>query len=109
MMREIRTGFNFSLAASDELIFTNARLETVTYRLNGDVLERRTIDSGGSDSGFQPITADNVSVRHLTFLFVDDPANFPPRITISLGVSPKEYDVKEVILNLQTTASARFL
>ena len=109
LTREIRTGVDFSLLAPDELTFTNARLEDVTYRLNVDVIERRAIDSAGNDSGFQPITADNVSVKYLGFVFLDDPVNYPPRITISLGISPTESDVKEVILKLQTTASARFL
>lgn len=128
--REIRTSFDFCsaslLSGSDpggticpppsELTFHNAGIEDVTYRLTQVVaggvvadgfIERRQIDTSGVDSGWQRLTADNVVVQNLDFILSVDPL-YPPRITISISLSPKEKSVGNPI-NLQTTVSARLL
>lgn len=129
MAREIRTSFDFCSASlvsgSDpavlcpppsELTFHNAGIDDVTYRLaqaiNGGVveegfIERRQIDAGGTDSGWQRLTADNVIVQNLDFILSIDPS-YPPRVTVSISLSPKDKTIPHII-NLQTTVSARLL
>jgi len=106
--REVRTGFNFCPSASscseNEIVFTNANLETVTYKLADGAIERRV---EGSLS--ERITGSNVKVEYLKFVVFgslkDD--GYQPRITISLGVSPREVGVSGNVARIQTTISSR--
>lgn len=124
MAREMRTGFGFFCARDalgnpdpspdppcserivSEIIFTNASGEAVTYWLNNGVIER-----GVESEGFEKITGDNVTVQYLNFLLLGsvNPDGFPPRVTIAIGVSPKEVTLADKVLSLQTTISSRLL
>ncbi len=111
--REIRTGDNFcvsgyncscALNVCTSLQFHNARNEVATYRTDGaGAIER------GVGSQFQKITAQNVNVRYLSFVISGQNPNdgFPPKITISIGVSAKAAGVEANVINLQTTISSR--
>ena len=118
MAREIRTGFEFCAGAQvcapasnpvvkDELVFKNARSETVTYRLANNAIER-----GVGGANFAKITGDNAVIRSLSFLpFGNLGAGvgdaYQPRVTISVGVSANERGLASSVTNLQTTVSAR--
>lgn len=124
MAREMRTGSGFfcdrdALGNPDpspspscfvrivnEIIFTNSSGEVVTYRLNNGAIER-----GIEGVGFDKITGDNVTVQYLNFLLLGSRNNdkFPPRVTIAIGVSPKEVTLADRVLSLQTTISSRLL
>ena len=109
MARELRTGYGFCPTSvpcsASELSFHSAAGDMVRYRLTDGVLER------GVNDVFEPLTASNVSVRHLVFSVSGNAPDdsFPPRITIAMGVSSKELGVAGTIVNLQTTVSARVL
>jgi len=106
--REIRTGINFRTVGgncgSGELTFENADKEEVTYSLNGDSIER-----GIFGAAAETITGQNVSIKYLLFCVAGNFQNdgYPPRITISLGVSPKAPGVENNVTNIETTISAR--
>lgn len=107
MAREIRTGYGFCTYRScqlSELGFINARGENITYRLANGGLERQV-----NDGAFQKITADNVEVKYVKFYLGGREANdgLQPRVTIALGVSPREAAISGNVFNLQTTVSAR--
>lgn len=108
MAREIRTGFNFcsggnSCFGSSELAFTNASKQPVDYRLAGTSIEK------GVGGNFQQITGRNVLIKYLRFVLSGNQSGdgWPPRITISVGVSSKEAGVSGTVLRLETTVSAR--
>jgi hypothetical protein len=104
MAREIRTGYQFSCAPLPEcqtsvLSFTNMRMQLVTYSLSGGAIFR---------NGAQ-LTAANVDVQYLNFYLSGTAPNdgYPPRITITLGVSSREAGVSANPVRIQTTVSAR--
>ncbi len=125
MAREIRTGYLFCHAVGgttpttctcpgavpgqpwscNDLDFYNADGVEVHYELTGGALEK------GTPGSFQAITGDNVNVAHLSFFlqgqYEDDHWN--PRITIAMGVAASSTDpaLKNDVLDLQTTVSAR--
>lgn len=105
MSREIRTGGTFS-TVNNELHFTNAKNETVTYRLNSatEKLERST-----DGITFNELTADNVKVKDLSFvIFTGSIGNvYPPRITMIMRVGAAGTIFTDAVVNLQTTVSAR--
>ncbi len=105
--REIRTGSNFSLSGND-LVFTNAYNITVTYRLD---TETNVIKRSEEGNDFKPITADNVKVNSLNFYLRGqlDGDGYPPRVTISLSVSPNIPTIQNISANFETTISARNL
>jgi prepilin-type N-terminal cleavage/methylation domain-containing protein len=109
MMREIRTGSNFCQSSnpcsSNVLSFTNAYGRNVSYRLNNNAIEK---DNG---SGFKKITADNVVVRYLNFIYSGTLPNDnkQPKIAILIGVSSRESSASGIVVNLQTTVSPRIL
>lgn len=112
MVREIRTGRLFCdgetaplCQTSSELVFINARTETIGYRLSGGAIER------GVGGDFQKITGGNVSVRYMNFVIFgeDESDGYPPRITISVGVGANEVGTSDITTRLQTTVSARTL
>ncbi|RJQ28886.1 prepilin-type N-terminal cleavage/methylation domain-containing protein [Candidatus Parcubacteria bacterium] len=110
--REIRTGHYFcdgtntTCASPSELAFVDGNGATVFYRLNNESIEQ----SVGGNANFQKITGDNVSVRYLVFRLQGNLRNdnFPPRVTISVGVAPKASPLLSPV-RLQTTVSARIL
>lgn len=118
MAREMRTGYRFcegrnpSAPCADEgssAAFTNHEGEGVTYAydaVNGAVTRQGV-----------PLTADNVLVTYATFavfqknqngLSDDDVCN-PWRITIAMGVRPRNEALKDRETRLQTTVSSRVL
>lgn len=114
MNREMRTGFDFCVngqvcPSATEVSFKNARNQVVTYCLSDGALLRGVGGGGCGASNFQRVTADAIAVRHLRFYLRGERAgdNLQPRITIAIGVSPKEQALTENIINLQTTASPR--
>lgn len=106
MAREIRTGASFSTTNGNDLDFINAYNIEVTYRLNNDTIER-----GEGGTNFQPITATNVRINSLNFYLLGNLAgdNYPPRITVSVNVSPNIAAVQDISTDFQTTISARLL
>ena len=109
MVREFRTGTAFCSASlcpsPDELTFTNAAGQSVTYRLNGLAIER------GVGGTFVALTSRNVSVSYLHFAVSGQESGdgWSPRITISVGVSSNEVGAAAAVAHLQTTVSARLL
>lgn len=101
MAREIRTGSTFSSNGGVDLNFTNAYNESVVYQLKDNTIERNS----------KPITATNVKINVLKFYLAGQLAgdNYPPRITISLNVSPNIPTIRNISTNFQTTISARNL
>ncbi|MEK7212590.1 MAG: type II secretion system protein [Patescibacteria group bacterium] len=117
MAREIRTGFDFcrsQACAAGQLIFKNARQETVLYCLAGDNSIRRGVGSVNCDTA-KKITADNVLIQHLSFEVIGryppnnpvSPDSYQPRVVISMGVSAKEVGVSGSVTYIQTTVSSR--
>lgn len=112
MAREIRTGFNFTDTDCDPssnkncqtLSFTNANGDNVEYSLAGGIIQKKT---GSGDS--QPLTANNIVVQYLIFHLQGEKSGdgWPPRITISLGVTPAKNLGDISTTRLQTTISAR--
>lgn len=98
MAREMRTGQSFSASGGSEITFTNAAGEPVSYRLNNSAVERNA----------KRITASNVIIDNLKFILLPDPS-YPPRITITIGVSPANVSVSGIVINLQTTVSSRII
>jgi prepilin-type N-terminal cleavage/methylation domain-containing protein len=128
MAREIRTGYSFCRSgmscydsassacghpgtpiASNELNFVNSATQLITYRLEGGAIKRDIGSSFGGSVTTETITSDNVTVRRLDFTMCGyAPADgWPPRITISVGVSSNDPAFQDTIINLQTTVSAR--
>jgi len=107
MAREIRTGSNFSLSGSD-LVFTNANNVSVVYRLNDSI---KVVEKNEGGSGFKPITAANVRINSLNFYLRGQEMgdNYPPRITVSLNISPNIPTIQNISTSFQTTISARML
>ncbi|MDP3052943.1 MAG: prepilin-type N-terminal cleavage/methylation domain-containing protein [bacterium] len=105
--REIRTGTGFSLSAND-LNFINAYNINVTYRLN---TQTNAIERGEEGTNFKPITATNVKINSLNFHLLGQLAGdgYPPRITVSLSVSPNIPTIQNISTSFQTTVSARNL
>ncbi|MGC9968153.1 MAG: prepilin-type N-terminal cleavage/methylation domain-containing protein [Minisyncoccia bacterium] len=93
----------------DNLIaFFSATPQEVQYRLENGAIKR---EIGGSGN-FDPVTSDNVDVRHLSFYLQGQTEgdNWTPRITISMEVSPSSTYLTpgyNTVLDLQTTVSAR--
>jgi len=101
MMREMRTGVDFDAPVPEEINFISAKDESVTYRLEADAQ-----GIGFLARNEDRLTAENVNVRKLNFILLGDPA-FPPRITIIFQLSPANNALKDYLVNLQTTVSAR--
>lgn len=108
MAREIRLGSGFSTPTPNQLDFTNAFGQPVTYQYNpiADTIERRV--SGGS---LESLTGDRVSVRDLSFILTGDaPAdNLQPRITVHLEIGASSPLLAGFVMTLQTTLSPRQL
>ncbi len=112
MAREIRTGYNFCAGglscSASELTFVNANNYVVTYRWNA---ADAAIERGLENANFQKFTADNVRVVNLRFAVSGNQTGdgAPPRVTVIMGVGAKSQGVENVVVNVQTTVSARLL
>jgi len=138
MSREIRTGYLFchdaggatpssrcndvnnsslptcSVAASTgvwtcpTLDFYDAQVNHVNYSWAGGQL----MESVGTNPALS-LTGDTITVKYLKFTLFGQTEgdNWPPRITISIGVTPSSTDpaVANDVINLQTTVSSRII
>jgi prepilin-type N-terminal cleavage/methylation domain-containing protein len=115
LAREMRTGYNFSLARAnspdcDDLItFTRSSNGVqVSYRWSG--VQSHSIEkSTGENGSFVSITASNVSVNRLCFIKNQLLPEDPWRITILATLGPTDVQVAKNVFNLQTTISSRLL
>lgn len=105
MARAIRTGYGFTCedpgGICDELTFTTAGGSQITYFSENDALMSAV--NGGTA---QPLTPADAQIRNLGFVLMDDP-NYPPRVTIIMGVTAKTQGLEGSVTNLQTTVSSR--
>ncbi len=110
--RDVRTGSDFSGAncsgqQCSELDFMNAFGQATSYRLRSGKIEK------GTNGAFQPVTGDNTAVQYLSFTLIGNlPGDgYPPRIIITLGVSPSSAagGASGIISGIETTVSARQL
>jgi len=105
MAREIRTGKNFSTIGSS-LSFTNAKSESVVYRLNNKTIEK------SSDGGvnYFAVTGSEATIDYLNFYLLGQAPGdgLQPRITITIGVTSQ---AGNQISNtkIQNTVSQRLL
>ncbi len=132
MTREIRTGYSFCDTAScgcsplaslgsgvnqvnqiecASLNFIDAQTtQNIIYSLdttNGGGVLQRTISPGSREA----ITGDNVTVEYFKVILSGTSLSdhWNPRVTVSVGIRPNEPTLRQDVLNLQTTVSARKL
>lgn len=105
MAREIRTGKNFS-GGVGSLSFTNAKGESVIYRLNGSIVEKSS--DGGAN--YSAVTGSETTVNYLNFYLMGQvPGDgLQPRVTITTGATSRVGN-QSADLRVQTTISERFL
>lgn len=105
MAREIRTGTNFS-GGGNLISFTNAKGETVVYRLNSNVIEK------SSDGGvnYMAVTGTETTVNYLNFYLMGQAAGdgLEPRVTVTIGATSIVGN-QTANLKIQTTISERLL
>jgi len=105
MAREIRTGKNFG-GSVNSLSFTNAKGESVIYRLNDGIVEKSS--DGGTN--YSAVTGSETTVNYLNFYLQGQAAgdSLQPRVTITMGVT-SQIGNQSVNLKVQTTISGRSL
>lgn len=105
MAREIKTGKNFSSSASS-LSFTNAKGESVIYRLNASAVEKSS--NGGIN--YSIVTGSEVTINYLNFYLMGQAVGdlLQPRITITIGATSNVGN-QRADLKVQTTISERLL
>lgn len=122
--REARTGYRFCEGQNPDfscslvgktLTFTNYRGVKITYEFNeSDGVVTRSEEGDGVPLN---LTAPETKVTSLVFAIKqlgvngvsDDDVCDPWRITITMGVSPRNSSLADRIVNLQTTISSRVL
>ena len=91
----------------DPFAFYDAEGNEIIYKLNKGVI----MEGVNSTSSLQPVTSDAVSVKYLNFEVYGQTEgdNWPPRVTISIGIAPNSADpgVANDVVDLQTSVSAR--
>lgn len=106
MAREIRTGKDFNINSDGSLSFTNAKGESIVYRLNGSLVEK------SSDGGvnFSAVTGSETNVNYLNFYLMGQATDdgLQPRVTITIGAT-SQVGNQSANLKVQTTVSARLL
>lgn len=112
--REVRTGYDFCVNGQtcllpNELSFKNAKGDTVTYRLSDSRVERTCDGECNGEPGTNALTPSNLIVRSVEFqVFGNAPGDlYQPRVTMSLGVSPREAGVESITTTIQSTVSSR--
>lgn len=105
MARDIRMGSMFFAPLEDQLSFLSYRNQAIIYRLNNETIERSV--AGGE---FEPMTAQNIRIKKLSFNLAGEKRydDQQIKITIKLKISSK-FSSQEVIRDLQTTISPRNL
>lgn len=105
MARAIRTGRDFECVGiagtCEELTFTNSDGNQVSYLTEDNALLVQM-----DEEKAQSLTPADVEIRHLTFWLLENPV-YPPRVTITMGVTAKSYGLEGNVTNLQTTVSSR--
>lgn len=133
--REIRTGYNFCKISENKFQFVNANNEVIRYGVElGGIVKGISSSFGESSSDFcseaadiwfkfKKITADNVKINKfnigicgkniISSVLTDDCGSggisYPPRITISIGITSAEPDIEKlgIFTNIQTTITSR--
>lgn len=105
MAREIRTGKNFS-GSVNSLSFTNAKGESIMYRLNNKTIEKSS--DGGAN--YSIVTGPEVTVDYLNFYLLGQAPGdgLEPRVTITVGVTSRIGNQASNI-KVQNTISERSL
>lgn len=105
MAREIRTGKNFG-GGVNSLSFTNAKGESVIYRLNNKTIEKSS--DGGAN--YSIVTGPEVTVDNLNFYLLGQAIGdgLEPRVTITVGVTSQVGNQVSNI-KIQNTISERSL
>ena len=105
MAREIRTGKNFG-GSVNSLLFTNAKSESVVYRLNNKTIEKSS--DGGAN--YSVVTGPEVAVDYLNFYLWGGVSNddYQPRVTITIGLTSQVGNQVSNI-KIQNTVSERNL
>ncbi len=105
MAKEVRTGKNFS-GGVNSLSFSNAKNESVIYRLNGGIVEK----SSNGGASYSAVTGSETVIDYLNFYLNGQAAgdSLQPRITITVGAT-SQVGNQNANLKVQTTVSARFL
>jgi len=105
MAREIRTGKDFN-GGSNYLAFTNAKGESVAYRVNNKIIEK-SFDGGVN---YFLVTGPEATIDYLNFYLSGQATGdgLQPRITITVGITSKVGN-QSVNSKVQTTISERFL
>ncbi len=112
MAREMRVGRNFACedAVCSSLSFKTPSGRDIVYRLDNDSKTiQRACANCQETTGFEKITGDNVSIAYLLFrLQGNTPQDgIATRVTIAVGLSPKEVGIETNVVRVQTTVSAR--
>ncbi len=103
IVREVRTGSEFSIGGEGELLFTNAKGEAVSYYRSDSKIIRETV------VGAVPLTAENIRVTRLVFELTGGTESAPARVTVSMTVGSFARDLTEIFTTMQTTISPRLL
>ncbi len=87
------------------LAFTNANGQAIVYALQSGTLAK-SVDGGTT---FNPLTTSDVGLSYFETTIFGAVAgdHWPARVTLVLGITPTDPALKNNILNLQTTVSAR--
>lgn len=103
--RDIRMGTMFFAPTEDQLSFLSYDNKAIVYRLNNETIERSV-----AGEEFEPMTAQNIRIKQLTFILAGEKRydDQQIKITIRLKIASK-FSSQEVIRDLQTTISPRNL
>ncbi|MFH1346891.1 MAG: type II secretion system protein [Spirochaetota bacterium] len=110
IMRELRTGYNFSKISENELEFVNAKNKIIYYKFIDGAVER-----GESDAfivkTYKKITADNVKIKNFNIKLMGNDAGdgYQSRITIAISIVGTSEYLQNVPVNVQMTVSSRVL
>ena len=110
MMREIRTGYNFTKISQNELQFINSENKIIYYRFIDGAIERGETDMLTIVT-YRKITADNVRIKNFNIEVMGGAAadGYQPRITIAISIVGITKYLENVPVNVQMTVSSRTL
>lgn len=116
MVRDIRTGTEFCDLARATCPISSwppfnagSYFSDLTFNSANGTVSHYYLDGSRIAKNGQDLTPDSINVRYLRFYLYgnQDGDGRPPRVTIILGVSPRENGVRNNVVNVQTTVSAR--
>ena len=110
IMREIRTGYNFTKISQNELQFVNSENKIIYYRFIDGAIERGETDMLTIVT-YRKITADNVRIKNFNIEVMGGAAadGYQPRITIAISIVGITKYLENVPVNVQMTVSSRTL